>query len=248
MRKFSKILCAIMCTGIISSASVPVIKAESLELTSGTIEYEFIQDLRDIADRYILHYPECADIIEHEYECYLNDEMLISSYCVSKNDATDTFETALKISLRNETQEIVGLYNMTPTAGDRLFYCDVDTTIVQQQTTWCGVAATQMALTGIQNCSSSNLISGFTLPSQTDIANSVCNESGEAVVANVRTFLNNKLKTTAYKYTYKQISDSVDAEEVGNYIRNSLYINRPVILHAKPYSAFDYYSGVTYTN
>ncbi len=247
MKKFSKIFCVVICIGLINTTLAPIANAELSVTASVSIKYEFEQDLRTIADEYITQNPDHTDIINKEYESYINDEMLSMFYGTSKYEALDTFETALKIAIRNSTQEIIGTYNMTPTGSDSLFYCDVDTTIEQETTTWCGVASTQIALTGIQNCASSNLISGFELPSQSDIAPYVCGTGNSATVGNIRTYLNSMLKTSAYKYTYKEITGSIDSEDIASYIRSSLYINRPVILHAMPYDAFDYYSDTNYS-
>lgn len=258
MKKFRKILSVALCACLMGSTFCFSAEAKSPKATSSSSEVGFVQDLRLVANEYIAHNPEYADIIEKEYESYCYDEMLISSYNTSREDAIDTFETSLKIALRNASSENINqggiaVLSLSPTGHDSLFHCIVDTTIKQERGTWCGVAATQMALTGIQNSSPSNLISGFTLPSQQDIAEEVCYYDGEkdlngtAYVYYVTKFLNRKIKSTSYRYTYKEITSNITPEDVRGYIQGSLYINRPVILHAKPYQAFDYYSGISET-
>ena len=91
MRKISTILCAIICTTLLSSTMTVAAKAERLEISYDN-NIKFVQDLRNIADEYISNNPNYADVIEQEFELYSQDEMLMDFYCDSKNEATNIFE------------------------------------------------------------------------------------------------------------------------------------------------------------
>ena len=138
-----------------------------------------------------------------------------------------------------------------------LFYCIVDATIVQGYDSdtpeagyknWCGVGSTLMALTGIETYNRNALISGYTRPTQSEIAPNVMEPNvinGDSVVWKIGNYLNSKL--TANKYTYTEITSSISKNDVKQYIIHSLSNNRPVILHSMPYNAFAYYSCCGYT-
>lgn len=123
------------------------------------------------------------------------------------------------------------------------FYCDVDSTIVQETNTWCGVASTLMALTGIENYSRNHLKSGYVRPTQKQIANNVINSENSAVVHKVVDYLNSMLIVNKYKYYYYRKYSLPTDVELTNKIKLSLAANRPVILWCNPYKAFKYYVG-----
>lgn len=121
------------------------------------------------------------------------------------------------------------------------YYCDVDSTIVQETENWCGMASTLMALTGIEKYSSNQLKSGYVRPSQTQIAKMVRNEYDSAVVYKIVDYLNDLLIGSKYKYSSYFSKPSED--DIIDKIKLSLAANRPVILRCYPYYAFKYYNG-----
>lgn len=128
------------------------------------------------------------------------------------------------------------------------FYCDVDSSIVQETNTWCGVASTLMALTGIENYNRSLLKSGYVRPTQKQIANNVVNKENTAVVYKIVNYLNSMLIGNKYTSFYYSKYSLPSAKELTDKIKLSLAANRPVILQCKPYKAFNYYNGASYDN
>lgn len=204
-------------------------------------------ELSKTADSYISEYPDYSELINDLLHEYSTDPELCREYEYSPDNAIETFSKSIEIEL-----EIASHANcIAPTASTVvgsglgvLYYCYVDDSIVQEENDWCGVASTLMALTGIEEYNSGTLVNGYVRPTQSQIADNVYDSSlNSAVVGLIKNYLNTKV--TYNTYTFKEITGSVSKTQVKNYIQNSLEKNRPVILHAKPYKAFNYYSNMS---
>ncbi len=174
-------------------------------------------------------------------EEYLNSSEFVLQYQVDRQAALDTIITKLEINNRIKQKENQvaprGVYN-----NGSLYSCTVNTSIVQEKDTWCGVGSTLMALTGISSHNSYSLISNYTEPTQTQISKEVI-PRGEttAYVYAIANYLNSQLTTS--KYVYTEIRNNTTVAELTNHIKYSLAAGRPVILNAAPYGTLSYYNG-----
>ncbi len=186
--------------------------------------------------------PLSETFIRDKINYYLTDPVFLESYNNDFDSAIEVVNNALRIEYR--TQNSVGNNSRIVANNGTLFYCHVDSSIVQEQDTWCGVGSTLMVLTGIENNDSSDLVSGYTRPTQPTIAtNVVTPDSGNtAVVAQIVSYLNKKIKND--KYAYVKISSSTTNSQICNYIKRSLGANRPVILRSYPYGTISYYNSL----
>lgn len=211
-------------------------------------ETEFEQSLRELADLLCQYYPDYDEIIERKYDVFVSDEMMMSEFECSPEGAMINFELAIEAAIGIAERKHIDPTSSTPIPGGMIYYCNVDETIEQENPTWCGVASTLMALTGIENCNRSALISGYKRPTQQDIALEVLGDKGTAIVYKIRDYLNTKIKSSYTKYRFEPIENGVTKYDVEELIIDSLSKNRPVILHSKPYRDFDYYSDISFTN
>lgn len=184
--------------------------------------------------------PLSETFIRDKINYYLNDPVFLESYSNDFNSAIEVVNNALHIEYR--IQNSIGNNSRVVANNGTLFYCDVDSSIVQEQKTWCGVGSTLMALTGIENYDSNDLVSGYTRPTQSSIATNVVDSNSTAVVWKIVNYLNTKIKSD--EYAYVAISSSTTNSQICNYIKYSLAVNRPVILRSYPYGAIDYYDSL----
>lgn len=168
---------------------------------------------------------------------FSTDKLFVSSFYENKSLALEIVDAAIKIEEKIQLSEST---NAVHPMG-YIYYCYVDSTITQPNgSAWCGIASTLMALTGIENYDSNSLVSNYTRPTLSDIASETI-QSGYVTptVYNLTVYLNSKV--TRNKYTYREVNSSITKAQITDYIKNSLADNRPVLLHAKPYQAFNYY-------
>lgn len=224
---------------------VPQSNTYTVELSSSGMYDDFTK----ITSEFISEFPEKTEMLNELLQHYLADPEICSEYEFSPQSAKETFEKAIEIELEILSDENCVEPAASAVIGSGLgmmYYCYVDESIEQEEIDWCGVASTLMALTGIEEYNRGALVSGYVRPTQSQIADSVYDSSAKsALVYLIKNYLNQQI--TSGKYTYKEITSSVTKTQVKNYIKNSLEKNRPVILHAKPYQAFDYYSGFSST-
>lgn len=168
---------------------------------------------------------------------FSTDELFVSSFYENKPLALEIVDAAIKIEEKIQLSESA---NAIHPMG-YIYYCYVDSTITQPNgSAWCGIASTLMALTGIESYDSQSLVSNYTRPTMSEIAaETIQSDSITPTVCNLTVYLNSKI--TRNKYTYKKIDSSTTKAQITDYIKNSLADNRPVLLHAKPYQAFNYY-------
>ena len=192
-----------------------------------------------------INYPNLDDEEKQNIiEEYLSLSEFIAQFQEDRTEALNTITIKLEINdriLKEQSQEMLrGVFN-----NGNTYSCIVDTTIVQEQNTWCGVASTLMALTGISTHDINDLISNYSQPSQSEISTNVI-PSGEntAYVGLIQKYLNTQLKSDADNhYTYTYVSNATNVSTVTNYIKSSLAAERPVILRAAPYGILSYYNG-----
>lgn len=225
----------------------------AVALISGTVGADdltdrelFTRDLERITSEFKTEYPQLSVIIDKTLSDFINDHELYECYLSSPKDALDIFERAVEIDVEiniSSSNNSRGVGNVGSLG--QIYYCNVDSSIIQETTSWCGPASAQMAISGmISHCPSQLIISE--MPTQTYIADQVQDE-GITYVYLMTSYLSSVIKSDYSKYTYKQITSSVTKDDIIEYIKHSLAINRPVLLHAKPYQAFDYYDGVNST-
>lgn len=177
-------------------------------------------------------------------EEYIDSSEFLLQYQHNKEAALDTIITRLAIDERISEKQNQGLSRSVSSNGS-LFSCSVDTSIVQEKNTWCGVGSTLMALTGISSHSSHSLVLNYTKPTQTQISEEVIPQGQTtAFVYAIKDYLNSQLHTNASShYTYTPVGNQMTVTEVTNYIKYSLAADRPVILNAAPYGTLSYYNG-----
>lgn len=238
------IIAAIIVAHGVSASAVEVEYQNSYEEKIGQTD-SILRLLQSISDDYIIKYPDKVEEINNIMSEYYQNDEFRSEFNDSNEAAAETYSRALDIEMeiKNESS-LVQPYGSTVIGGGLgvLYYCYVDSTIMQEETDWCGVASTQMVLSGVKRYDSSSLPSGFVLPEQSEIATEVMGTNG-AVVYKIKNYLNSLLSNKTY--TYKQITSSVTKSDIQEYIMNSLNKNRPVILHAVPYVGMDYYSSMS---
>ena len=177
-------------------------------------------------------------------EEYLDSSEFLYQFQHDKEAALDNIITRLEIDDRLIKEQNQGLSRGVSSSGN-LYSCSVNTKIVQEKDTWCGVASTLMVLTGIYSHDSYSLISTYKEPSQTAISKKVI-PSGEttAFVYAIVDYLNSQLKSSASnKYAYTFVGSTMTTTKLTNYIKSSLAAYRPVILRAAPYGTLSYYNG-----
>ncbi len=215
--------------------------------TYALTEREFEQSLREMANLLCQYYPNYTDIIERKYDVFVSDEMMMNEFEYSPKDAMINFELAVEAAVGIAERKSIDPTAYTPIPGGMLYYCNVDATIEQEENDWCGMASTLMALTGIENCNRSALISGYKRPTQSQIDKEVAGTDGTGVVYKIKNYLNTQIKSSYTQYRYEAINSSVTKYDVEEWIIDSLSKNRPVILHSKPYRDLDYYSDISFT-
>lgn len=184
--------------------------------------------------------PLSETFIRDKINDYLTDPIFLESYNNDFDSAIEVVNNALRIEYR--VQNSAGNNSRIVANNGTLFYCYVDSSIVQEQDTWCGVGSTLMVLTGIRNNDSYDLASGYTTPTQSTIAANVVISNNTAAVWKIVNYLNTKVKSD--KYAYEEITSDIDKSQIRNHIKYSLAVNRPVILRAYPYGAIDYYNSL----
>lgn len=219
-----------------------VIMASTMVISTSVISYGeeshsqmYEQIRRNIDD---ISLPET--FISDKINYYLTDPIFLESYNNDFNSAIEVINNVLYIEYR--IQNSVENNSRVVTNNGTLFYCHVDSSIVQEQRTWCGVGSTLMALTGIESYDSYDLVNGYTRPTQSTIATNVVDSNNTAVVGSIVTYLNTKIKSD--KYAYVMVSASTSQSQIRNHIKYSLAVNRPVILRAYPYGTIDYYDSL----
>lgn len=199
--------------------------------------------IEDLSEEYYTLYPDKKDFIDSVISDYLNSEVFIEHYNTNPEGAIEILNTALKYEIdMHNTKTVIEPFASTPVGpgNNPLFYCYVDSSIIQEEKTWCGVASTLMALTGIEKYAKSDLVSGYKRPTQSAIAGKVIPKGDDtAWVYLITEYLNSQLKNN--KYVYKKINSYVSKDNLKQYIYTSLLHNRPVILSAKPYASISYY-------
>lgn len=205
---------------------------------------EFKEFLYSLADEYEQQHPEYSFIVYRTLDEYINDSNMVEEYLNSPELAAESFYRALQINIDIEMPPM-SINSVVPIYGGHAMYCcNVDETIQQpDKSDLCGPASTLMALSGIKKSAPSQL----NITSLPDI-DSVAKEERKnnvTYVYLVSKYLNSKIKNNYPKYTYKEVTSNVSADDVQSYITHSLAVNRPVLLHAKPYKAFNYYEGTT---
>ena len=238
MTKFKKIVAAVLAVAIGMGISVSSIA------DSGVSTYS---DYLNIDETYSwlynnLSYPNLNDADKQKIiEEYLESSEFILQYRHNRKASLDTIVTRLEIDNRiDKEQQTRGVYNT-----GSLFSCSVNTNIVQEKTTWCGVASTLMVLTGVSSHSSYSLVSNYSEPSQIQISREVIPQGQTtAFVYAICNYLNSQLSPNASNhYTYTFVEDSMTVTQLTNYIKYSLAADRPVILRAAPYGILSYYNG-----
>lgn len=192
-----------------------------------------------------LSYPNLNDADKQELiEDYLGMSEFIMQYQHNREAALNTIVRKLEIDERNleaQNQQIT----RDVTSSGNLFSCPVNTSIVQENETWCGVASTLMVLTGISINNDFALNPSYVEPTQTQISTHVIpNGQNTAYVYLISEYLNSQLKDDASNhYAYDYVGSSTTVTQLTNYIKYSLAADRPVILLAAPYEALSYYDG-----
>lgn len=229
------------CVSIQSAASTSEAAAATSEQA---LTYEVA--LNNAAGEFIDEYPNHSELINEKLNTFLQDPELERVYVSSPDDALVIFNRAIEIGIEISSNDGIEPCMSTPVGSGwgTLYYCTVDASIQQEQENWCGPGSISMALSGIETYNRNTLISGYTRPTQSDIAPNVMGGDG-AVPGNMTSYLNSMLK--ANKYTCEPITASTTKNDVKEYIINSLINNRPVILNSLPYNTFSYYSGCGYT-
>lgn len=202
-----KLATALLSVAIILSAStavsaVPIedslVGQEENETNNIRLYDSMYNDMQNVVSEYISRYPDYTDLIENLFIDYYSDEEFISHYNSTPQEAIETFSRAIEVELEIDVyidSDLVSPASSTVIGSGLgvLYYCYVNDTIVQEETTWCGVASTLMALTGIEEYDSNGLKSGYSQPSQSTIASSVYDSSTQsAVVYKISNYLNSK--------------------------------------------------------
>ena len=239
MKNVTKRIMSVIITTVIMASTTTSVSAESLWSNSSN-ENVVYNSIRAEVD----NYQFSDNIVDEIIYSYISESVFIQEYKEDFKSAIETVDNAIRIQSRIATEILNEEVNLTALGNNNtLFYCTVDTTIEQEQPTWCGVGSTLMALTGIETFSSTTLVSGYTRPTQTVIANNVIppNEN-TAFVGYIVQYLNSLLKSS--KYTYKMVSSTTTSAQIQSYIKSSLAANRPVIFRSYPYNnSLSYYNG-----
>ena len=245
MKMFRKVVAIVLGSLMCCCVSVQSVASAS-EAAAATSEQALTYEgaLNNAAGEFIDEYPNYSEQINEKLNIFLQDSELERLFNDAPDDALVIFNRAIEIDIEISSDNGIAPCMSAPVGNGlgTIYYCTVDASIVQENNNWCGAGSTQMALTGIETYNRNTLISGYTRPTQSQIAPYIMDNTsiGESYPGSMTQYLNSKL--TANEYTCEPITASTTKNDVKEYIINSLINNRPVILNALPYYTFSYYS------